>query len=111
MRDGSTSLPLVAPLALACVLFSCGGRVAPEPGDDGVRLAPVERSDDAGAPAGDAAGDDSGLAESCAALADCCSEFSGATAEACNTVAEQGDQEACAAQVGTYQTQGECQGQ
>ena len=89
--------------------LACGGEVAHGPGSG--QSIPVE-TDDAGAGA-DAAGGSgsSGFAESCAALADCCGEFSGSEAASCNTVADMGDDGACASQVETFQRGGSCIGQ
>jgi len=98
----------VAASAVVCC-SACGGRVVQGPtgggSPDGGRLDGGGMSEDE--TSSDARAED----ESCAALADCCGEFSGATAASCNATVNASDDAKCADQVTALQGQGACRGQ
>jgi hypothetical protein len=106
--------------------WACGGRVVQ--GDLGDASSAIT-DDAAAAETGTAATDDGNgspggstsaeldgslvfiqAAASCAALADCCAEFTGSQAASCNAIAAASDDAACSSTVTAYQQQGFCQG-
>lgn len=121
--------PAHAVIAMTVVTAgACGGRVVQGALGDAAGAAAVECGDaaadleasavqngDATGNAGASSTGDASLviisgAGSCAALADCCAEFSGSEATTCNAVAGDSDDATCSDQVTSYQQQGLCQG-
>jgi hypothetical protein len=110
----------VATLACAALLLvaGCGGQVAQTArgggGDAGISGAAADGSGGSTSGGSTSGGDGGGSAssivgdDSCASLADCCSEFQGAEAASCNAVADADDSQACSNQVDTYLAQGFC---